>query len=68
LGGRNARKEQLKHLSASFIVKYNDGGYFDPKGYIFIMRWIDYVINVSGHRLSIGEIEEIVSRHPAITE
>ncbi len=45
-----------------------DGGYKDEEGYIFIMGRIDDVINVSGHRLSTGEMEEIVAAHPAVAE
>jgi propionyl-CoA synthetase len=45
-----------------------DGGYFDKDGYIFIMGRIDDVINVAGHRLSTGSMEEILSRHPAVAE
>ncbi|MEE4639957.1 MAG: AMP-binding protein, partial [Wenzhouxiangella sp.] len=45
-----------------------DGGYFDDEGYLFIMGRTDDVINVSGHRLSTGEMEEIVASHPAVAE
>jgi propionyl-CoA synthetase len=45
-----------------------DGGYFDDDGYLFVMGRIDDVINVSGHRLSTGEMEEIVASHPAVAE
>ncbi|MDA0150472.1 propionyl-CoA synthetase [Vibrio sp. LaRot3] len=45
-----------------------DGGYLDQDGYLFIMGRIDDVINVAGHRLSTGEMEEIVGAHPAIAE
>lgn len=45
-----------------------DGGYFDEDGYLFIMGRIDDVINVAGHRLSTGEMEEIVGAHPAVAE
>jgi propionyl-CoA synthetase len=45
-----------------------DGGYIDPDGYVFIMGRIDDVINVAGHRLSTGEMEEIVSSHNAVAE
>jgi propionyl-CoA synthetase len=45
-----------------------DGGYRDAEGYYFVMGRIDDVINVSGHRLSTGEMEEIVAAHPAIAE
>ncbi len=45
-----------------------DGGTKDEDNYFFIMGRIDDVINVSGHRLSTGEMEEIVASHPAIAE
>ncbi|MGP9567364.1 propionyl-CoA synthetase [Halomonas sp. AOP5-B2-8] len=45
-----------------------DGGYFDEQGYLFIMGRTDDVINVAGHRLSTGEIEEVVGAHPAVAE
>ena len=45
-----------------------DGGYIDQDGYVFIMGRTDDVINVAGHRLSTGEMEEIVAAHPAVAE
>jgi propionyl-CoA synthetase len=45
-----------------------DGGRFDQDGYIFIMGRIDDVINVAGHRLSTGAMEEIVSKHKDVAE
>lgn len=45
-----------------------DGGYKNEKGYYFVMGRTDDVINVSGHRLSTGEMEEIVASHPAVAE
>ena len=45
-----------------------DGGYIDEDGYLFIMGRIDDVINVAGHRLSTGEMEEVLSGHPAVAE
>jgi len=45
-----------------------DGGRFDTDGYLYIMGRIDDVINVAGHRLSTGAMEEIVSRHPDVAE
>lgn len=45
-----------------------DGGYKDEEGYVYIMGRIDDVINVAGHRLSTGEMEEIVASYPAVAE
>ncbi|MFT6897715.1 MAG: propionyl-CoA synthetase [Paraglaciecola sp.] len=45
-----------------------DGGYYDDEGYLFIMGRTDDVINVAGHRLSTGEMEEILADHPAVAE
>jgi len=45
-----------------------DGGYKDEDGYVFVMGRTDDVINVAGHRLSTGEMEEIVAAHPAVAE
>jgi propionyl-CoA synthetase len=46
----------------------SDGGYIDEEGYVFIMGRVDDVINVAGHRLSTGEMEEVVSTHKAVAE
>ena len=45
-----------------------DGGYMDDDGYVFIMGRIDDVINVAGHRLSTGQIEELLGSHAAVAE
>ncbi|MFD2784446.1 AMP-binding protein [Hymenobacter rubripertinctus] len=45
-----------------------DGGYQDAEGYCYIMGRVDDVINVAGHRLSTGEMEEILAAHPAVAE
>ncbi|WP_166265927.1 propionyl-CoA synthetase [Marinobacter caseinilyticus] len=45
-----------------------DGGYIDEDGYVFIMGRTDDVINVSGHRLSTGQMEEVIAAHPAVAE
>ncbi len=45
-----------------------DGGFFDDDGYLFIMGRTDDVINVAGHRLSTGEMEESISGHSAVAE
>ncbi len=46
----------------------SDGGYIDDEGYVFIMGRVDDVINVAGHRLSTGEMEEVIGSHSAIAE
>ncbi len=45
-----------------------DEGYRDEEGYVYIMGRMDDVINVAGHRLSTGQMEEIVAEHPAVAE
>ena len=45
-----------------------DNGYIDNDGYVFIMGRTDDVINVAGHRLSTGEMEEVLAAHPAVAE
>ena len=45
-----------------------DGGYRDEDGYVYVMGRIDDVINVAGHRMSTGELEEVVASHPAVAE
>ncbi len=46
----------------------SDAGIIDEDGYIFIMARTDDVINVAGHRLSTGGMEEVVSSHPDVAE
>ena len=45
-----------------------DAGYFDEDGYLFIMSRTDDIINVAGHRLSTGGIEEVLAAHPDVAE
>jgi propionyl-CoA synthetase len=45
-----------------------DGGHFDEDGYLFVMGRVDDVINVAGHRLSTGAIEEVLASHPDVAE
>jgi propionyl-CoA synthetase len=45
-----------------------DGGYKDKDGYLYIMGRVDDVINVAGHRLSTGGMEEVVAKHPDVAE
>lgn len=46
----------------------SDGGYMDEDGYVHIMGRVDDVINVAGHRLSTGAMEEVVAQHQDIAE
>ncbi len=45
-----------------------DAGYFDEDGYLYIMSRTDDLINVAGHRLSTGAMEEILASHPDVAE
>jgi len=45
-----------------------DGGFFDQDGYLSIMGRIDDVINVAGHRLSTGAMEEVLAAHKDVAE
>ena len=45
-----------------------DSGYIDEEGYIFVMGRVDDVINVAGHRLSTGAMEEVLASHPDVAE
>ncbi len=45
-----------------------DGGYFDEEGYLYVMGRIDDVINVAGHRISTGAIEQVVAGHRDVAE
>ncbi len=45
-----------------------DAGYMDEDGYVYIMARTDDVINVAGHRLSTGAMEEVLASHPDVAE
>ncbi len=48
--------------------KTADAGYIDEDGYVFVMARTDDIINVAGHRLSTGALEEVVASHPDVAE
>ena len=58
----------------SYLSKYKgyyltgDAGYRDADGYLWIMSRTDDVINVAGHRLSTGAMEEVLAGHPDVAE
>jgi propionyl-CoA synthetase len=45
-----------------------DSGFCDEDGYLWIMSRIDDIINVAGHRLSTGQMEEVLASHPGVAE
>jgi propionyl-CoA synthetase len=48
--------------------KTGDAGYIDEDGYVYVMTRTDDVINVAGHRLSTGAMEEVLADHPDVAE
>jgi propionyl-CoA synthetase len=48
--------------------KTADAGYIDEEGYIYVMARTDDIINVAGHRLSTGAMEEVLADHPDVAE
>ncbi|KAK3250970.1 hypothetical protein CYMTET_39679 [Cymbomonas tetramitiformis] len=66
------RKDEhyVKTYMSMFPGYYNSGdaGMIDKDGYVHIMGRTDDIINVAGHRLSTGGMEEVVGQHPAVAE
>ena len=66
--------ENLPRFRAGYLNTYDgyyltgDGGYIDKDGYLYIMGRTDDVINVAGHRLSTGEMEEVIANHRYVAE
>jgi propionyl-CoA synthetase len=68
----------LWNADAWFVERYltrfpgyyqtDDAGYVDEDGYVFVMARTDDIINVAGHRLSTGAIEEVIVAHPDVAE
>ena len=64
-------EERFREVYLSTFPGYyetGDAGYIDRDGYPFVMARTDDVINVAGHRLSTGAIEEVLAAHPAVAE
>lgn len=62
-----------RYVSAYFsrfdgYYETGDAGYLDSDGYVFVMARTDDVINVAGHRLSTGAMEEVLAAHPEVAE
>jgi propionyl-CoA synthetase len=60
------RKSYLSHFPGYYET--GDAGMIDEDGYVYIMARTDDVINVAGHRLSTGAMEEVLAAHPDVAE
>jgi len=60
------RKSYLEQFPGYYAS--GDAGYMDEDGYVYIMARTDDVINVAGHRLSTGGMEEVLASHPDVAE
>ncbi|MGD9917215.1 MAG: propionyl-CoA synthetase [Paenirhodobacter sp.] len=60
------KKSYLSHFPGYYET--GDAGYKDEDGYLYIMARTDDVINVAGHRLSTGAMEEVLASHPDVAE
>ena len=56
------------YLDAEGYFRTKDGGRIDEDGYLWIMSRTDDIINVAGHRLSTGGMEEVLADHPDVAE
>ena len=66
---RNDERFVSSYMSAfPGYYETSDGGYIDEDGYVFVMGRIDDVINIAGHRLSTGAMEEVIATHPHVAE
>jgi len=66
----NADERYIEAYLTDFPGYYKtaDAGYIDEDGYVFVMSRTDDIINVAGHRLSTGAMEEVLSNHPDVAE
>jgi len=66
----NAQDRYVSSYLNTFPGYYEtgDAGYKDEDGYLYIMARTDDVINVAGHRLSTGQMEEVLASHPDVAE
>ncbi len=66
----NADKRYEENYMSNYKGYYQtyDAGHIDEDGYIWIMSRTDDIINVAGHRLSTGAIEEVLSEHQSVAE
>jgi len=66
----NARERFVEAYLSQFAGYYNtsDAGIIDADGYVYVMSRTDDIINVAGHRLSTGAMEEVLADHPDVAE
>ncbi|MFK8043268.1 propionyl-CoA synthetase [Congregibacter sp.] len=62
------RYEQAYFSRFPGYYETGDAGYIDENAYVFVMARTDDVINVAGHRLSTGAMEEVLAEHPDVAE
>src|SRR5208282_493077 len=66
--------QQDERFKESYLAEFPgyyktaDAGYKDDDGYVYVMSRTDDIINVAGHRLSTGGMEEVLASHPAVAE
>ena len=66
---QNDERYQQAYLSAfPGYYETSDAGFIDDEGYVFVMARTDDIINVAGHRLSTGAMEEVIASHPDVAE
>jgi propionyl-CoA synthetase len=65
-----AEERYIKAYLSEYPGYYHtaDAGYIDEEGYVYVMTRTDDIINVAGHRLSTGAIEEVLASHPEVAE
>ncbi|WP_321501511.1 propionyl-CoA synthetase [Breoghania sp.] len=68
LWGNDQRFREAYLLEFPGYYKTADAGFCDEDGYLFIMSRTDDIINVAGHRLSTGAMEEVLAQHPDVAE
>ncbi|MDD1563996.1 propionyl-CoA synthetase [Bradyrhizobium sp. WBAH33] len=68
LWNQDARFKEAYLSEFPGYYKTSDAGYKDEDGYVFVMGRTDDIINVAGHRLSTGGMEEILASHPDVAE
>ena len=66
----NANEDFVATYLSQFPGYYKtaDAGYVDEDGYVYVMSRTDDIINVAGHRLSTGGMEEVLASHPDVAE